>query len=69
LALAHADVQVSLVLPADLDALLAQFRLVSRRTIALLCGQPASVERFARHLYLAGVPQGQTLARRVSIHA
>lgn len=69
LALAHADVQVSLVLPADLDALLAQFRLVSRRTIALLCGQPASVERFARHLYLAGVPRGQTLADVFLSHA
>ena len=69
LAAAHPDLQVALALPADLDAHLAQFRLVSRRSIALLCGQPASVERFARHLYLAGVPRGQTLADLFLSHA
>jgi hypothetical protein len=41
---------------------LAQFRLVSRQTIALLCGHPASVEEFARRLYLAGLPRNQFLA-------
>ncbi len=35
----------------------------------LLCGQPASVERFARHLYLAGVPRSQTLADLFLPHA
>ena len=49
-------------LPADL-------RLVPRRSMALLCGQPASVERFARHLYLAGVPRSQTLADLFLPHA
>lgn len=69
LADAHPDLQVTLALPTDLDAVLAQFRLVSRRTLALLCGQPASVERFARHLYLAGVPRGQILADVFLSHA
>lgn len=69
LAQAHPDLEVTLALPTDLDAVLAQFRLVSRRTLALLCGQPASVERFARHLYLAGVPRSQILADVFLSHA
>ncbi|HBO8868828.1 TPA: iron-sulfur-binding ferredoxin reductase, partial [Pseudomonas aeruginosa] len=48
---------------------LADLRLVPRRSMALLCGQPASVERFARHLYLAGVPRSQTLADLFLPHA
>ncbi|MEN5090285.1 iron-sulfur-binding ferredoxin reductase [Pseudomonas protegens] len=47
---------------AELTAALAQLRLVSRQTQALLCGHPASVDAFARRLYLAGLPRNQLLA-------
>lgn len=62
LAAAHPALEVKLVTPAELPEVLAQFRLVSRQTVALLCGQPASVEDFARRLYLAGLPRNQLLA-------
>jgi NAD(P)H-flavin reductase/ferredoxin len=62
LATAHPGLEVSLISPAELPEVLAQFRLVSRQTIALLCGHPASVEEFARRLYLAGLPRNQLLA-------
>ncbi|KAF1053393.1 MAG: Naphthalene 1,2-dioxygenase/salicylate 5-hydroxylase systems, ferredoxin--NAD(P)(+), reductase component [Stenotrophomonas maltophilia] len=65
----YPQLRLSFATPTDLDAVLAQFRLVSRQTIALLCGQPASVEAFARRLYLAGVPRGQTLADVFLPHA
>jgi hypothetical protein len=41
---------------------LAQLRLVSRQTLALVCGAPDSVDAFARRLYLAGLPRNQLLA-------
>jgi hypothetical protein len=41
---------------------LAQLRLVSRQTLALLCGHPASVEAFSKRLFLAGLPRNQLLA-------
>ena len=47
---------------AQLTTALAQLRLVSRQTQALLCGGPASVEAFARRLYLLGLPRNQVLA-------
>ena len=56
----HPQLRVNLVSAAQLPSALADLR--PRRSMALLCGQPASVERFARHLYLAGVPRSQTLA-------
>ncbi|BAN50379.1 putative oxidoreductase [Metapseudomonas resinovorans NBRC 106553] len=62
LAAAHPGVDVRLITAAELAEVLAQFRLVSRQTIALLCGHPASVEEFARRLYLAGLPRNQLLA-------
>ena len=62
LAAAHAQLQVELLTATELTAALAELRLVSRRTIALLCGSPASVEAFARRLYLLGVPRNQVLA-------
>jgi hypothetical protein len=37
---------VELVLAAQLDEALAGLRLMSRQTMALVCGAPASVERF-----------------------
>lgn len=62
LALAHPRLQVERVDAAELAAVLAELKLVSRQTIALLCGSPASVDAFARRLYLAGVPRNQVLA-------
>ncbi|AOE87225.1 iron-sulfur-binding ferredoxin reductase [Pseudomonas sp. TCU-HL1] len=62
LAASHSGVDIQLITPAELPEVLAQFRLVSRQTIALLCGHPASVEEFARRLYLAGLPRNQLLA-------
>ncbi|MDH4609521.1 iron-sulfur-binding ferredoxin reductase [Pseudomonas sp. BN102] len=59
---AHPGLALQLITPAELPEVLAQFRLVSRQTIALLCGDPASVEDFARRLYLAGLPRNQLLA-------
>ncbi len=65
----HPQLRVNLVSAAQLPSALADLRLVPRRSMALLCGQPASVERFARHLYLAGVPRSQTLADLFLPHA
>ncbi|MBC2655886.1 iron-sulfur-binding ferredoxin reductase [Pseudomonas sp. MSSRFD41] len=53
---------VELLEGAQLASFLAQLRLVSRQTQALLCGHPDSVEAFARRLYLAGLPRNQLLA-------
>ncbi len=39
-------------------------RLASRQTVALACGSPASVNEFARKLFLAGVPRAQVLTDR-----
>jgi NAD(P)H-flavin reductase/ferredoxin len=48
--------------PGELPEALAQLRIVSRQTQALLCGAPDSVDAFARRLYLAGLPRNQLLA-------
>ncbi|MBG7008051.1 iron-sulfur-binding ferredoxin reductase [Pseudomonas aeruginosa] len=69
LAAQYPQLRTSLVTAAQLPSALADLRLVPRRSLALLCGQPASVERFARHLYLAGVPRSQTLADLFLPHA
>jgi NAD(P)H-flavin reductase/ferredoxin len=58
----HANLQVQLVSTAELPVALAELRLVSRQTMALLCGSPASVEAFSRRLYLLGLPRNQILA-------
>ena len=58
----HANLQVQLVSTADLPVALAELRLVSRQTMALLCGSPSSVEAFSRRLYLLGLPRNQILA-------
>ena len=47
---------------AELPAALAELRLVSRQTRALVCGHPGSVESFVRHLYLAGLPRNRVFA-------
>ena len=56
------NLSIELWTPAELPAALAQLRLVSRQTQALLCGSPDSVDSFAKRLYLAGLPRNQLLA-------
>jgi ferredoxin-NADP reductase/ferredoxin len=58
----HPQVQVQFVSALELASALAELRLVSRQTMALLCGSPTSVEAFARRLYLLGLPRNQILA-------
>ncbi|AMW81873.1 2-polyprenylphenol hydroxylase and related flavodoxin oxidoreductase [Pseudomonas yamanorum] len=62
LAAAHPNVTVELWTAAGSTDALAQLRLVSRQTLALLCGHPASVEAFSKRLFLAGLPRNQLLA-------
>lgn len=62
LAAAHPNVTVELWTAAEVAQALAQLRLVSRQTLALLCGHPASVEAFSKRLFLAGLPRNQLLA-------
>lgn len=62
LAEAHANLQIELVTAAQLPAALAELRLVSRQTLALLCGHPKALDDFARRLYMAGLPRSQMLA-------
>ncbi len=62
LAAQHPNVSVELWTAAELTQALAQLRLVSRQTLALLCGHPTSVEAFSKRLFLAGLPRNQLLA-------
>ncbi|MDX5371758.1 MAG: iron-sulfur-binding ferredoxin reductase [Pseudomonadaceae bacterium] len=62
LAAAHPQLELQLPTTSEQAAVLAQLRLVSRQTLALLCGSPASVEAFARRLFILGVPRNQVLA-------
>ncbi|SEN12454.1 NAD(P)H-flavin reductase [Pseudomonas sp. ok272] len=62
LAVNHPNLTIELLTAAELTAALAQLRLVSRQTLALLCGHPDRVDAFARRLYLAGLPRNQLLA-------
>src|SRR5450830_527351 len=62
LAARHPNLTVELWTAAELTPALAQLRLVSRQTLALLCGHPASVEAFSKRLFLAGLPRNQLLA-------
>jgi ferredoxin-NADP reductase len=56
------NLNVELWTAAELPVALAQLRIVSRQTLALVCGAPDSVDAFARRLYLAGLPRNQLLA-------
>lgn len=56
------NVRIQCVTADELDAALTDLRLLSRKTMALLCGSPQSVETFAKRLYLAGLPRNQVLA-------
>jgi NAD(P)H-flavin reductase len=69
LASSHPQLQLELLCAAELPAALAELRLVSRQTIALLCGHPDSVETFARRLYMAGIPRNQVFADLFLPHA
>ncbi|WP_434679944.1 iron-sulfur-binding ferredoxin reductase [Pseudomonas sp. R1-18] len=62
LAAVHPGLQVKLITPDQLPEALNEMRLLSRRAMALVCGSPASVENFARRLYLSGLPRNQLLA-------
>lgn len=62
LAAQHANLSVELWTAAEQAQALAQLRLVSRQTLALLCGHPVSVEAFSKRLFLAGLPRNQLLA-------
>lgn len=64
-----AGVTVELVMAEQMEQALAGLRLASRQTVALVCGAPGSVERFARRLFIAGVPRGQVFADRFVEHA
>lgn len=57
----HPQVQVRMVTAVELQAALGELRLLSRQAVALVCGSPASVETFAKSLYLAGVPRNRVL--------
>lgn len=58
LARRYPQVEVQLLIPEELGPM----RLASRQTIALACGSASSVERFARGLFLAGLPRNQLFA-------
>lgn len=62
MAASRPNLSVELWTVAEAPAALAQLRLASRQTLALLCGGPDSVDAFARRLYLAGLPRNQLLA-------
>lgn len=54
----HPQLSVEFLLPGERPNL----RLLSRQTIALICGSPASVEAFSRGMFLAGLPRNQLFA-------
>jgi NAD(P)H-flavin reductase/ferredoxin len=62
LADSHPQLQVELLQTAEAAAALAELRLASRQTVALVCGPPAAVEAFSRRLYLCGLPRSQLYA-------
>ncbi|NWB94745.1 iron-sulfur-binding ferredoxin reductase [Pseudomonas gingeri] len=63
------NLNVDYVIGAELPDFLAKLRLVSRQTLALLCGAPESVEALAKRLYLSGLPRNQLLADVFVPHA
>jgi NAD(P)H-flavin reductase/ferredoxin len=58
----HPGVQIELVDPDAFQAALTGLRVMSRQTVALVCGSPSSVEVFSKRLFIAGLPRGQLLA-------
>lgn len=61
LADAHPELTLHLRPRTELTADLTQLRLASRKTLALLCGQPAFVEQLRKPLFMAGLPGRQIL--------
>lgn len=62
MAVEHPQLQIRLFTPDELRTALGEVRLICRQAVALVCGSPASVETFAKALYLAGVPRNRLLA-------
>ncbi|WP_339434984.1 iron-sulfur-binding ferredoxin reductase [Pseudomonas orientalis] len=62
LAAQHQNLTVELWTAHELAQALGQLRLISRQTLALVCGHPDSVEAFSKRLFLAGLPRNQLLA-------
>jgi NAD(P)H-flavin reductase/ferredoxin len=62
LAAGHPQLQVRLIKSEQVPIALDELRLLSRRATALVCGSPASVETFAKRLYLSGLPRNQLFA-------
>lgn len=62
LAAEHDNLTVQMITTEQLPAALDGLRLLSRQTMALLCGSSGRVETFAKRLYLSGVPRNQVLA-------
>ena len=60
--LAQVAAQVQLITPQNLATTLADLRMLSRKSMALVCGSPGSVEDFAKRLYMGGLPRNQVLA-------
>lgn len=65
----HPNLELEWVLRDELADFLAQLRVVSRQTHALVCGHADSVEAFAKRLFLAGLPRSQLLADTFVAHA
>lgn len=59
---AHPQLRVELLEAAGVQQALAQPQLVCRQTRALLCGDPGSLEAFARRLHLAGLQRRHLFA-------
>lgn len=59
LAQEHKQLQLYWLQPANISTALAQLKLVSRQSVALLCGSPEAVEVFSKRLFLAGLPRRQ----------
>ncbi|CAI3808850.1 Naphthalene 1,2-dioxygenase system ferredoxin--NAD(P)(+), reductase component [Pseudomonas sp. MM221] len=59
---AHPHISIELVDARDVEQSLATQQLQSRQTLALVCGAPDSVERFARRLFIAGLPRSHVFA-------
>lgn len=57
----HSQLSLHLRTHAELASDLTQLRLASRKTLALLCGQPAFVEQLRKPLFMAGLPGRQIL--------
>ncbi|BBH47867.1 iron-sulfur-binding ferredoxin reductase [Pseudomonas sp. KU43P] len=69
LAQAFPALSIDMIDSADVEQSLSALQLQSRQTLALVCGAPDTVERFARRLYIVGLPRNQLFADVFSAHA